>query len=108
MRVFKTMAFLALTTLAQSAAHANPNVAAFEITGCGAWSESEQVRIVGIYWIQGYVSGHDFTADPHRQSVRMVLPESVRTSIGKYCTANPDKNILHAAQNFVQELSGRQ
>ena len=107
MRVFKMIAILIITTLAQSAAHAGPNVAAFEITGCRAWSESEQVRIVGIYWIQGYVSGHDFTADPHRRSVRMVLPDSVRTSIGKFCTANPEKNILLAAQNFVEELSGK-
>lgn len=105
MRKFGTMAFLAVAAFAQSGCHANQNVVAFDVGGCDAWTESEQVRVVGIYWVQGYVSGHDFTADPKRQSVRMVTPDAVRASIGKYCAANPDKNMLHAAQNFVQELS---
>lgn len=96
-----------LICLTYSAAHADQNAAAFEVTGCRAWTESEQVRVVGIYWIQGYVSGHDFTADPNRQSVRLVLPESVRASVGKFCEANPDKNILHAAENFVRELPAK-
>jgi hypothetical protein len=107
MRFFRVAIILALITVAQSTAQAQQNVAAFEITGCRMWSQSEQTRVVGIYWVQGFVSGHDYAGNPGETRLRMVLPETVNASIGKYCAANPDKNILHAAQNFVQELSAK-
>jgi hypothetical protein len=107
MRCFCLAIILALIVLTQSTARAQQNVAAFEVTGCRMWSQSEQLRVVGIYWVQGFVSGHDYAGNPGGTRLRMVLPETVNASIGKYCAANPDKNILHAAQNFVQELSAK-
>jgi hypothetical protein len=105
MRFLRVMVILLLITIVHSTARAQQNVGAFEVTGCGMWSQSEQLRIAGIYWVQGFVSGYDYKGNPSEQRLRMVLPETVNASVSKYCAANPDKNILHAAENFVRELS---
>lgn len=84
------------------------NIFTFEDSSCGAWSKSagnKLVRAQYLFWVQGFVSGHNF-ASPARQVRTGALPgsEVLYKYIDAYCKENPSLSFVGAAIALVEEL----
>jgi hypothetical protein len=84
------------------------NVIGFQDMSCGAWAASKSIpsnRTVFVYWIRGFLSGHNYANQEHQ--VPTVSDDTIELYVDKYCRENPLLNFPGAAFRLTDELTGR-
>jgi hypothetical protein len=107
MKSLLAVAMFALALLRSETVSAQPRGVAFEVSGCEVWAAFATDTIERkdeLNWFRGFVSGHDFTVNPKRSSVRVVSDATIVGSVDTFCRDHPNLNMLHAALNLVSLL----
>lgn len=107
MKAVVTMILMIMALCISPVASTDTPSVGYEVGSCRALNSSNYNTTdlnLMLTWFRGFVSGSDFTANPHRNSVRLVDETTIEHSVSKFCLAHPDQNMLHAALNLVSEL----
>ncbi len=84
------------------------NIFTFEDSSCTSWTKSANnnlLRAQYLFWIQGFVSGHNY-ARPEHQVKTGKLPgsEALYRYLDSYCKNNPPLSFVGAAIALVEDL----
>jgi hypothetical protein len=79
---------------------------------CGDWyaERRNQGRIrweTDATWVQGFVSGHNWYAEPPDKTDIMVEPNDIAIWVDTYCQKNPTKVLAEAAAALIEAHGGR-
>lgn len=84
------------------------NIFTFEDSSCVSWTKSANnnlLRAQYLFWIQGFVSGHNY-ASPQHQVKTGKLPgsEVLYRYLDAYCKNNPSLSFVGAAITLIEDL----